>query len=168
MFLLPGAIICMYITGTLDEILGDQRKHECIRYLRNHQREDPNNDGSGGGWGIDIERHSTQFGTVLNYVTLRLLGVSPNEAYMKRALRFIHKQGGAVSTPSWGKFWLACLGCFDWRGYNSVLPELWLTPYKYNPIHPGRWWCHCMYRCCIQSVMLKMHHHNNFSTDKFY
>eukprot|EP00959_Pyramimonas_sp_CCMP1952_P163259 3412993-Pyramimonas_sp.AAC.1 len=22
-------------------------------------------------------------------------------------------------------------------------PEMWLMPYKWNPLHPGRFWCHC-------------------------
>lgn len=137
MFLMPGAIITLYITDTLDSILPKPYKQQIIQYLRNQERSDT------GGWGIDIERHATQFGTVLNYVALRLLGVSADDGVCKRARQFIHNNGGAVSIPSWGKFWLACLGVYEWDGYNSVLPELWLTPYTLNPIYPGRWWCHC-------------------------
>ena len=128
MFLMPGAIITMYITGTVDSILNNQQyKDAIIQYLRNQERTDT------GGWGIDIERHATQFGTVLNYVVLRLLGVRASDPVCIRARDFIHKHGGAVSTPSWGKFWLACLGAYEWDGYNSVLPELWLTPVQVQP-----------------------------------
>lgn len=137
MFLMPGAIITLYVTGSLNTVLNNvEYKNAIIRYLRNQERS------VSGGWGIDIERHATQFGTVLNYVVLRILGVSADDPVCLRAREFIHSHGGAVSTPSWGKFWLACLGVYEWDGYNSVLPELWLTPYKFNPIHPGRWWCH--------------------------
>ncbi|GKE67761.1 cycloartenol synthase, partial [Tanacetum coccineum] len=31
------------------------------------------------GWGLDIEGHSTMFGSTLNYVTLRLLGEGAND-----------------------------------------------------------------------------------------
>lgn len=44
--------------------------------------------------------------------------------------------------PSWGKFWLAVLGVFEWDGFNSIMPELWLLPH-FLPVHPWRWWCHC-------------------------
>ena len=33
--------------------------------------------------------------------------------------------GGAVGTPSWGKFWLAALSVYSWDGLNPVPPELW-------------------------------------------
>lgn len=43
-----------------------------VRYLRNHQNAD-------GGWGLHIEGDSTMFGTALSYVTLRLLGIGPDD-----------------------------------------------------------------------------------------
>ncbi|CAG8560984.1 6895_t:CDS:10, partial [Dentiscutata heterogama] len=46
---------------------------------------------------------------------------------------------GAVAIPSLGKFWLAMLNLYDWKGVNPVLPELWLLPYK-SPLHPARLW----------------------------
>ena len=29
----------------------------------------------------------------------------------------------------------------DWKGHNSVPPEMWLLP-NWFPFHPGRMWCH--------------------------
>ena len=29
---------------------------------------------------------------------------------------FIHRHGGAVGNPHWGKFWLAVLGAYEWEG----------------------------------------------------
>ena len=50
--------------------------------------------------------------------------------------------GGAQGIPSWGKFWLAALGVYEWDGVNPIPPEFWLLPY-WAPVHPGKWWCHC-------------------------
>ncbi|KAJ7523585.1 hypothetical protein O6H91_18G055400 [Diphasiastrum complanatum] len=108
------------------------------RYLYNHQNKD-------GGWGLHIEGHSTMFGTILTYLTLRLLGQEPDggvHAAMEKARAWILDHGGATAAPSWGKFWLAALGIFDWSGVNPLPPEMWLLPYIL-PTHPGRMWCHC-------------------------
>lgn len=89
-----------------------------------------------------IESESTNFGTSLNYCSLRLLGVGKDDERCVRARKFLHSLGGPLSCTHWGKFWLATLGVFDWEGINAVLPELWLLPFSL-PIHPGRFWCHC-------------------------
>eukprot|EP01037_Dinobryon_pediforme_P018298 gene18298-18560_t len=60
------------------------------------------------------------FGTVLSYVSLRLLGESPDQPHMIAALKFIHSHGGVLYAPSWAKFWLAVIGVFDWKGINSI------------------------------------------------
>ena len=55
--------------------------------------------------------------------------------------------GGATHITSWGKFWLAVLGCYSWDGMNPTPPEIWLLPYAswtgIGLTHPGRFWCHC-------------------------
>jgi cycloartenol synthase len=62
-----------------------------------------------GGWGLHIEGPSTMFGSVLNYVTLRLLGEGPNdgEGAMEKARDWILNHGGATMITSWGKMWLS-------------------------------------------------------------
>jgi hypothetical protein len=175
-----------------------------VRYLRNHQNED-------GGYGLHIEGPSTMFGTVLSYVTLRLLGVSPDDCAAAAARSWVSgstggawcrvgllaarmpqnrrsgrgrpcplpprprpcrqrahscqapllnspappavctaqllERGGATAITSWGKFWLAVLGVYDWAGLNPMPPEMWLLPYAgwtgIGWAHPGRFWCHC-------------------------
>ncbi|KAL0338802.1 UNVERIFIED_CONTAM: Lupeol synthase [Sesamum angustifolium] len=91
-----------------------------------------------GGWGLHIEGHSTMFGSILNYVALRLLGEDgedgPNGP-MASARKWILDHGGAVAIPSWGKIWLAVLGVYEWDGCNPMPPEFWLLP-KFFPIHP--------------------------------
>ncbi|RHY27545.1 hypothetical protein DYB32_006704 [Aphanomyces invadans] len=106
-----------------------------IVYLRNHQQYD-------GGWGIHIEEGSTMFGTVLNYVALRLLGAAADDEACLEARTFIKHHGGATLVPSWGKFWLAVLNVYDWRGVDALPPEMWLLP-RWLPFHPGRTWVHC-------------------------
>ncbi|DBA76502.1 hypothetical protein WJX79_001746 [Trebouxia sp. C0005] len=140
MFLMPGLIITLYVTGCLDTVLSIHHKHEMTRYLHNHQNKD-------GGFGLHIEGPSTMFGTVLSYVSLRLLGSGPEDAAVEHARAWIHKGGGATYITSWGKFWLAVLGVYSWDGMNPTPPEMWLLPYAswtgIGLAHPGRYWCHC-------------------------
>jgi cycloartenol synthase len=131
MFLMPGLIIVLYITKAP---FATWKKNAMILYLKNHQQED-------GGWGTHIECASTMFGTVLSYVSLRLLGESSEATYMVKAREFMHGQGGALFAPSWAKFWLAILGVYDWKGINPIPVELWNLP-RWFPFHPGRMWCH--------------------------
>uniref|UniRef100_A0A0D3F0I3 Terpene cyclase/mutase family member n=1 Tax=Oryza barthii TaxID=65489 RepID=A0A0D3F0I3_9ORYZ len=137
MFLMPGLIITLYVSGALNTALSSEHQKEIRRYLYNHQNED-------GGWGLHIEGHSTMFGSALTYVSLRLLGEGPDsgDGAMEKGRKWILDHGGATYITSWGKFWLSVLGVFDWSGNNPVPPEIWLLPY-FLPIHPGRMWCHC-------------------------
>ncbi|XWS52356.1 hypothetical protein CRYUN_Cryun11dG0061700 [Craigia yunnanensis] len=137
MFLMPGLVITLSITGALNAVLSEEHKKEMCRYLYNHQNED-------GGWGLHIEGPSTMFGSVLSYVTLRLLGEGANDGQgaMERGKGWILSCGGATEITSWGKMWLSVLGVFEWSGNNPLPPEIWLLPYML-PIHPGRMWCHC-------------------------
>jgi squalene/oxidosqualene cyclase-like protein len=131
LFLLPGLLIASYISGT-----PFPRAHrEMMKlYLFNHQNQDA-------GWGMHIEGQSTLFGTVMQYVSLRLLGVDKDHQQLIKARAWIKNNGGATGIPSWGKFYLAVLNCYDWRGFNSLFPEMWLFP-KWLPVHPWRYWCH--------------------------
>ncbi|XP_052144819.1 cycloartenol synthase-like isoform X1 [Oryza glaberrima] len=137
MFLLPGLVIVLHVTGALNTVLSTEHQKEIRRYLYNHQNED-------GGWGLHIEGTSAMFCTVLTYVTLRLLGDESDggDGAMVIARNWILDHGGATFTTSWGKFWLSVLGVFDWSGNNPLLPELWMLPY-FLPFHPGRIWSHC-------------------------
>jgi len=130
-FLLPGLVCTLYLTKAP---LAEEKKAGMVAYLRNHQQTD-------GGWGTHIECASTMFGTVLSYVTLRLLGQPADVEYMRRAHAFMMAHGGALYAPSWAKFWLAAIGCYDWSGINSIPAEMWLLP-RWFPLHPGKMWCH--------------------------
>lgn len=89
----------MHVTG---QTFRQEEKVELIRYLLNKRRPD-------GGWGlyviksssynchVDASRHTaapaTVFGTVMNYVTLRLLGMGPDEGPMTEIRALIHEFG---------------------------------------------------------------------------
>ncbi|XP_062105043.1 cycloartenol synthase-like [Humulus lupulus] len=136
LFLLPGLVIGLSVTGGLNAILPHEHRREACRYLYNHQNED-------GGWGLHIEGRSTMFCSGLCYVALRLLGEDMNVQPIHKARSWILRHGGLTYIPSWGKMWLSVLGVYEWSGNNPLPPELWLLPYTLNPVHPGRMWCHC-------------------------
>ena len=83
MFLLPGIVIACYVTETA---LPEAHRFEMLRYIRNHQRDD-------GGMGLHIEGHSTMFGTSLNYVAARILGLSSDDPFCVAARDFLHSNG---------------------------------------------------------------------------
>ena len=132
MFLMPGLVCVLYLSKAPWPA---GRKEAMVAYLKNHQQLD-------GGWGTHIECASTMFGTVLNYVALRLLGEPADAPHMVKGREFIHAYGGALYAPSWAKFWLAVIGVYDWEGINSIPVEMWLLP-RWFPFHPGKLWCHC-------------------------
>ncbi|KAK1925398.1 terpenoid cyclases/protein prenyltransferase alpha-alpha toroid [Papiliotrema laurentii] len=131
LFLTPGLVIAMHVCG---QTFRHEEKVEMIRYLLNKRRPE-------GGWGLHTAAPPTVFGTVMNYVTLRLLGMGPEEGSMPEIRGLIHKMGGATGLPSWGKVWLSILGAYEWNGVNPVPPELWLLP-DWVPFAPWRWWIH--------------------------
>ncbi|KAF2269339.1 terpene synthase [Lojkania enalia] len=132
MFLLPGLIITWYVTGTP---IHEPHAIEIKNYLfaRAHPED--------GGWGLHIEGNSSVFGTSLNYTTLRILGVEPDDPRMIKARNTLWKMGGALNGPHWAKWWLSVLGVTSWDCVNPVPPELWLFP-DWVPIAPWRWWIH--------------------------
>lgn len=94
----------------------------------------------GGSWGMHEHSPPYLFVTTLVYVAARLLGVERDDALIERAGQFVQAEG-VVAIPSWGKFWLALLNLYDWRGVNAILPELWRLPRRI-PLHPSNWYCH--------------------------
>lgn len=102
-----------------------------------------------GGWGLHTEGESTVFGTTLNYMVLRFIGVDADHPIMTKARARLHSLGGAVNSPHWCKFFMAMLGIAKWEIVNPVPPELWLLP-DWVPIAPWRWWVH------IRMVFLPM------------
>ena len=118
MFLLPGLVITWYVTKTP---IPPEYAIEIKRYLFERQHS------VDGGWGLHIEGDSSVFGTALTYVILRILGASAEDPRMIKARGTLHKFGGALYGPHWGKFWLSVLGVMEWDTVNPVPPEIWLV-----------------------------------------
>jgi lanosterol synthase len=98
-----------------------------------------------GTWALHPESPGYVFTTTLAYIALRLLGLGPDHPLTEPARRWLHAQpGGVLSIPSWGKFWLALIGLYDYEGVNPCPPELFLLP-RGLPIHPSRYYCHTRY-----------------------
>ncbi|KAJ1736115.1 hypothetical protein LPJ61_000165 [Coemansia biformis] len=132
LFVTCGIVVMQYITGVP---IAEERRREMCRYLLNMAQEDD------GGWGLHTEGKSTVFGTAMNYVMLRLLGMEPEHPALARARGTLHRLGSARAIPSWGKFWLSALGVYEWEGMNPLPPEPLLLP-AVLPLNPGNWWVH--------------------------
>ncbi|KAI9828342.1 MAG: Lanosterol synthase (Oxidosqualene--lanosterol cyclase) [Thelocarpon impressellum] len=132
MFLIPGMVVTWHVTNTP---IPEAYAVEIRNYLfaRQHPQQ--------GGWGLHIEGESTVFGTAMSYIVLRILGVGEEDERMVTARATLHRLGGAVAAPHWGKFWMSLLGVCEWDALNPVPPELWLLP-DWVPIAPWRWWIH--------------------------
>ncbi|MBV6622512.1 MAG: FAD-dependent monooxygenase [Rivularia sp. (in: Bacteria)] len=130
--MLPAQYVLMcYITQTP---ISSERRLALLKQLKTTRL-------SCGLWGLHEKSQPYLFVTTLIYVAARILGVEKEEPLLAPALEFIREQGGILAIPTWGKFWLAMLNVYDWRGVNPVLPEAWLLP-KWIPAHPGNFYCH--------------------------
>ncbi|ANZ74862.1 BA75_02790T0 [Komagataella pastoris] len=132
MFMNIGYVVACYFTNTP---IPDHVKTEMIRYIVNTAHP------VDGGWGLHEWDKSTCFGTCMNYVVLRLLGLSKDNPVCTKARKVLHALGGALATPYWGKAWLSLLNVYKWEGVNPAPPEMWNLPYSLK-IHPCRWWVH--------------------------
>ncbi len=94
----------------------------------------------GGLWGMHDHSPPYLFVTTLVYVAARLLGIERDDPLIEPARLFLQEED-VLHIPSWGKFWLALLNLYDWRGVNAILPELWALP-RWVPLHPSNWYCH--------------------------
>lgn len=136
LFLVPGLVIACYITKTQ---FPDEIRIELARRLIKEQRQGSNVRDQG--WGLHVAGKSTVFGTTLNYVACRLLGMDAELPMLVKARATLHALGGATGIPTWGKVWLSILNVYDWEGVNPMTPEIWLLP-EALPFHPWRWWIH--------------------------
>lgn len=129
---LPGMLVgtCHVLGHALDE----DTRAGLVRYLRGVQAPD-------GSFGLGIENPGTVFTTTLSYVALRLLDVPEHDPACVAARQWVLDHGSPLAAASWGKFFLAVLGLYDWRGVSPVPPETWLLP-RSLPVHPSRLWCH--------------------------
>lgn len=123
-------VMMCHITGTP---LADVRRRLLLQFQRTRL--------PAGLWGLHAHAQAHLFVTALVYTAARLLGVAANDPLLASARNFFKQEGGVVAIPSWGKFWLAMLGLYEWRGVHPVLPECWALP-RWLPLHPANFYCH--------------------------
>lgn len=132
MFMAIGYVAaCCFTKSPIDEAF----RTELIRYIVNVSHP------VDGGWGLYEGDKSTCFGTSMNYVVLRLLGLDASHPVCVKARKTLLRLGSAVANPHWGKAWLSTLNLYKWEGVNPAPPELWMLP-DWLPMHPGNWWVH--------------------------
>ncbi|KAJ2989523.1 hypothetical protein NUW58_g3424 [Xylaria curta] len=129
MFITVGIVFACYIVGIP---LPQPLKREMCRYLINTRNR-------GGGWGVYLKGPSTVFGTAINYVMLRVLGLGPGQSVCRKARDLLNSMGGVLGIPTWGRFWLCVLNLYDWDGIVPLPAELLLTPRGF-PLNPANWW----------------------------
>lgn len=132
MFMTIGYVAAHYYCGIE---IPEPYRIEMIRYIVNTAHP------VDGGWGLHSIDKSTCFGTTMNYVCLRLLGLPSSHPVCVRARKTLLRLGGGINNPHWGKAWLAVLNLYEWEGVNPVPPETYLAP-EWLPINPGNWWVH--------------------------
>jgi lanosterol synthase len=124
-------VIACHLTGTpIDE----SRRRRLLLHFETTTLSD-------GTWGLHQHSEPYLFVTTLVYVAARLLGEPSDAPLLAAARRMFVAEGGVKAIPTWGKFWLALLGLYEWSGVNPVLPEAWLLP-ESLPLHPSRYYCH--------------------------
>ena len=133
--------------------LSPERKARIIRQFERTKLEN-------GAWGLHELSEPYLFVTTLVYVAARLLGTPASDPLLVDARKFIEEEGGVAEIPTWGKFWLAMLGLYEWSGVHPVLPELWSLP-EWLPMHPSKFYCHTrniyMGMACIYATRFSVH-----------
>ncbi len=115
--------------------LDERTRSQMIHYFRTTRTPE-------GVWGLHPESGGYVFFTTLAYIALRLLGVPAADSLTSTARSWLHSQkGGVLAIPTWGKFWLAAIGLYEYEGMNPIPPEMFILP-KSLPFHPHRYYCH--------------------------
>jgi lanosterol synthase len=130
--ILSQYIIVRHVTG---RPVDEHSRRQMIKYYRASRTPE-------GVWGLHPESGGYVFFTTLAYVALRLIGLTADDPMLSTARQWLKAQkGGVLAIPSWGKFWLATLGLYEYEGVNPMLPEMFLLP-KALPFHPRKFYCH--------------------------
>jgi lanosterol synthase len=132
--LLSQYVIVRRVTGRFP--LPARERQQILKHYKTHQLAD-------GSWPMHIESDGYVFFTCLAYISLRMLGVDKNEPMLARARDWLRARD-VRRIPTWGKFWLAMLGLYEYEGVNPVAPELFLLP-ENALFHPNHIYCHTRY-----------------------
>ncbi|KAJ5116807.1 hypothetical protein N7456_001155 [Penicillium angulare] len=84
-----------------------------------------NKDGS---WGLAPEIPGDVSVTTEAYLALKILGINPNSAVMRRARMFVLQSGGVAKVRNFTRMFLATFGLFPWDSTSQLPVELILLP----------------------------------------
>lgn len=116
-------LLYFYWAGTQDTIPVER----IADFIRGRQLED-------GGWPQFPGGPSELNATVKGYHALKMAGDSPNAEHMQRARNIALELGGIPKMHTWGKLYLAMVGCFPWKYCPLIPAEIMLLP-KWFPVH---------------------------------
>lgn len=124
-------VICMHLLG---RPIPPARARRIYRYLGRQANED-------GGFLMHPDGASGMFHTTLALAALALLGFDDDDPLVDGGRRWLQRRGGAYAVPTWGRVWLAMLGCYPWSHVQPTLSSLW-SLHTRAPFHPRRLYCH--------------------------
>ncbi|MBU4451136.1 MAG: hypothetical protein KKE35_07580 [Actinobacteria bacterium] len=114
---MAGFIPLMRFLGIKD---GNKDK-KAFNYL--HKRQ--NSDGS---WSLYYEGEGSLDVTVQSYFCFKMMGISPDAEFMKKARNFIISNGGIEKTNTYTKIILALFGQYPWKALPMIPPEIIFLP----------------------------------------
>lgn len=99
----------------------DNIRDGAIAHILRNQRED-------GSWALYYEAAADVSTTIEAYAALKVLGVDPSSAPMRKALSVIVNLGGIARARVFTKIWLALFGKYPWDGIPTMPPEMVFLP----------------------------------------
>ena len=115
-------LLLRFLSLPLEEI-----REGASRHILHEQRED-------GSWALFYDGPADLSTTIEAYVALKVLGIDPASAPLRRALALIRSLGGVAEARVFTKIWLALFGAYPWEGVPSLPPEIALfgshTPFN--------------------------------------
>lgn len=111
----------------LAEPVDAELEGKIANYLRRIQSED-------GGWPLFHDGASNISASVKAYYALKMIGVSTDEPYMKKARGWILSQGGASHSNVFTRNLLALFGALPWTGVPVIPVEIMVLP-RWFPFH---------------------------------
>jgi squalene-hopene/tetraprenyl-beta-curcumene cyclase len=107
-----------------------ERRDDTVRYLCSRQKAD-------GSWGIAWNLPGDVSTTAETYLALRLLGVEPDDARLRRAETFVRAAGGLAKVRVFTRINFALFGLFPWDSVPAVPPEMIFLP-AWSPVNVYR------------------------------
>jgi len=109
-------LLCRFLGLDLEPI-----RQGAIRHILSAQRDD-------GSWALYYEAPADLSTMIEAYAALKVLGVDPAAAPMRKALTMIRALGGVARARVFTKIWLALFGQYPWAGIPTVPPEMVYLP----------------------------------------